>query len=119
VRLRVSAGGALLADVGGPYVLAPVSAPLRLGGHTIGQAILSIQDDQGYLRLAKRLAGLDVVMYMGSKLVQSSLGAAPPNVPTSGPFSYRGRSFVTFTFQARAFPSGPLRVTLLVPTPYG
>ncbi len=30
VRLRVSAGGRLLADVGGPYVLAPVTAPLRL-----------------------------------------------------------------------------------------
>jgi hypothetical protein len=119
VRLRVSAGGALLADVGGPYVLAPVSAPLRVAGRTVGRAVLSVQDDQGYLRLAKRLAGLDVLMYMGSKLVQSSLGEAPPNVPTSGPFSYRGHSYVAFSLQARAFPSGPLRVTLLVPTPYG
>jgi len=119
VRLRVSARGALLADVGGPYVLAPVSAPLRLGGHTIGQAVLSIQDDQGYLRLAKRLAGLDVLMYMGSKLVQSSFGGAPAAVPSRGSFSFRGRSFTTYTFKAQAFPSGPLRITVLIPIPYG
>jgi hypothetical protein len=118
VRLRVSARGALLADVGGPYVLAPVSAPLRLGGHTIGQAVLSIQDDQGYLRLAKRLAGLDVVMYMGSKLVQSSLEGTPAEVPSQGMFSYRRRTFIAFTFHARAFPSGPLRITALMPVPY-
>ena len=31
VRLRVSAGGGLLSDVGGPFVLAPVRADLRLG----------------------------------------------------------------------------------------
>ncbi|TMK99070.1 MAG: hypothetical protein E6G34_06100 [Actinobacteria bacterium] len=119
VRLRVSAGGALLADVGGPYVLAPVSAPLRLGGHTIGQAVLSIQDDQGYLRLAKRLAGVDVLMYMGSKLVESSVGGTPAGVPSQGSFSYGGRNFIAFTFRARAFPTGPLRITVLIPIPYG
>ena len=119
VRLRVSARGALLADVGGPYVLAPVSAPLRLGGHTIGQAVLSIQDDQGYLRLAKRLAGLDVLMYMGSKLVQSSIQGAPAAVPSEGPFSHGDRTFTAFTLHASAFPSGPLRITVLIPIPYG
>ena len=56
MRLRVSAGGQLLSDVGGPYVLAPVSAPLRLDGRTIGSFVLSIQDDEGYLRLTRRLA---------------------------------------------------------------
>src|SRR5664280_3113398 len=68
VRLRVSAGHTLLSDVGGPYVLAPVSAPLRLGRRTIGSFVLSIQDDEGYKRLAGRLAGLKVLMYMSTKL---------------------------------------------------
>ncbi len=136
VRLRVSAGtqrgtprgrtasGQLLSDVGGPYVLAPVSAPLRLHGRTIGSFVLSIQDDEGYLRLARRLAGLDVLMYMSpaNQLVKDSLGPAPgpalEAVPAGGAFDYDGRSFRVFTVHAEAFPSGPLTIRVLVPLPY-
>jgi hypothetical protein len=118
VRLRVSAGASLLADVGGPYVLAPVRAPLRLAGRRIGSIVLSIQDDEGYKRLTGRLAGLDVLMYMGSRLVMNSVGPSPPPAPTSGSYSYRGRSFSVFTLHARAFPSGPLRIAVLIPIPY-
>jgi hypothetical protein len=118
VRLRVSSGGHLLADVGGPYVLAPVTAPLRLQGRTIGSFVLSIQDDEGYKRLATRLAGLDVLMYMGGKLVKSTLGPSPGVFPTSGNVSHRGKSYRAYTFTATAFPSGPLRITVLIPTPY-
>ena len=120
VRLRVSVGARLLSDVGGPYVLAPVSAPLRLHGHTIGDLVLSIQDDEGYLRLARRLAGLDVLMYMspGHLLVKNSLGPLPGSVPASGDYSYHGRAFRVFTLDAEAFPSGPLTIRVLVPIPY-
>jgi hypothetical protein len=121
VRLRVTAAGRLLADVGGPYVLAPVSAPLRLAGRTIGSFVLSIQDDEGYLRLAKRLAGLDVLMYMNAthpQLVKNSLGPAPGAVPPSGAYHYRGRTFRVFTLNVNAFPSGPLRIAVLIPIPY-
>ncbi len=127
VRLRASSGGQLLADVGGPYVLAPVSAPLRLGGRTIGSVVLSIQDDEGYLRLTRRLAGLAVLMYMNlssgpQQLVKDSLGPMPgpalASVPASGTYRYRGRSFRVFTIHATAFPSGPLTIRVLVPIPY-
>ncbi len=121
VRLRVSAGGHLLSDVGGPYVLAPVHAPLRLGGRPIGNIELSIQDDEGYKRLAGRLAGLDVLMYMNPahpQLVKNSLGPAPGKVPASGAYHYRGRTFRVYTLHAQAFPSGPLRIVLLIPIPY-
>ncbi len=127
VRLRVSAGGQLLSDVGGPYVLAPVHAPLRLGGHTIGSFVLSIQDDEGYLRLTRRLAGLDVLMYMdlgqgAPRLVKDSLGPMPgpalATVPASGSYRYDGRSYGVFTVHAKAFPSGPLTIRVLVPMPY-
>jgi hypothetical protein len=118
VRLRVTVGGRLLSDVGGPYVLAPVSAPLRLGGRTIGSLTLSIQDDEGYKRLAARLAGLDSVMYMGSQLVKSTIGVSPGAVPTRGAFSYRGKDYRAYTLYAKAFPSGPLRITVLIPIPY-
>ena len=118
VRLRVSAGARLLSDVGGPYVLAPVSADLRGEGRTIGRFVLSIQDDEGYLRLTRRLAGLYVLMYMGQTLVKNSLGPVSGSVPDEGRFEYRGRSFRTFTVHAEAFPSGPLRIIVLVPIPY-
>jgi hypothetical protein len=124
VRIRVYAAGPsgpeaqFLADVGGPYVLAPVSAPLRLGGRRIGTAVLSIQDDEGYLRLTGRLAGLHVLMYMGSKLVKDSLGPNPGSVPESGSYTYRGQGFRVFTMHATAFPSGPLTVNVLIPIPY-
>jgi hypothetical protein len=118
VRLRVSAAGKLLADVGGPFVLAPVTAPLRLDGRTIGDFVLSIQDDEGYKRLANRLAGLDVLMYMGQRLVKSTLGPAPGPIPASGPVDVHGKSYSAYTFDAKAFPSGPLRITVLIPLPY-
>jgi hypothetical protein len=118
VRLRVSAGGRLLADVGGPYVLAPVTAPLRLHGRQIGSFVLSIQDDEGYKRLANRLAGLQVLMYMGPRLVKSTLGPSPGPIPASGTLTYRGRRFRAYTFAAEAFPSGPLRITVLMALPY-
>jgi hypothetical protein len=121
VRMRVSAGGMLLADVGGPFVLAPVGGTLRLHGRMIGSFLLSIQDDEGYLRLAKRLAGLDVLMYDSSanpQLVKNSVGPAPGTVPASGPYHYRGQTFDVFTLRAQAFPSGPLVIRVLVPIPY-
>jgi hypothetical protein len=118
VRLRVSAGGQLLADVGGPFVLAPVHAALHSGGRTTARIVLSIQDDEGYLRLARRLAGVDVLMYMGNTLVKNSLGPAPGAIPEQGRAEYHGRRFRVFTVHAAAFPSGPLRITVLVPVPY-
>jgi hypothetical protein len=127
VRMRVYAtppgahsasGGLLLADVGGPYVLAPVTAPLRLHGRTIGTVVLSIQDDEGYLRLTRRLVGLRVLMYMGERLVKNSLGPSPGTVPASGSYSYRGNSYRVYTVHGRAFPSGPLTIRVLIPIPY-
>jgi hypothetical protein len=119
VRLRVLDGaGKLISDVGGPYVLAPVRAALRLNGRAIGSFVLSIQDDMGYRLLAQRLAGLDVVMYRGSQVVMSSFSPPPAHVPTTGPFTHKGATYRAFTFHAEAFPSGPLRITDLVPIPY-
>jgi hypothetical protein len=120
------ADGALLSDLGGPFVLAPVRGELRLKGRRIGSFLLSIQDDEGYLRLARRLVGLNVLMYMNGpggtqRLVKNSLGPGVGelgSVPAGGPYRYRGRRYRVFTIDARAFPSGPLTIRVLVPLPY-
>jgi hypothetical protein len=121
VRMHVTAEGKLLSDVGGPYVLAPVSANLTRDGHTIGTVTLSIQDDEGYLRLARRLAGMDVLMYMkgdSPELVKNSLGPVSGTVPASGSYTYHGRSYRVFTVHAEAFPAGTLTIRVFVPIPY-
>jgi len=134
VRIRVTVGGQLLSDVGGPHVLAPVRAPLRLAGKTIGEVTISIQDDLGYLLLAQRLAGLRVVMYAdptpagstaeplpGStrpQVVMSSFQTPPAQIPAAGSLRYRGHDYRVYTLHAEAFPSGPLRIAVLIPIPY-
>jgi hypothetical protein len=46
VRIRaVTATGTLINDVGGPFVLAPASAPVRANGRVVGRVTLAIQDD--------------------------------------------------------------------------
>jgi hypothetical protein len=118
VRLRVLAGRHLLSDVGGPFVLGPRTAPLLLHGRTIGSFVLSIQDDSGYLKLTDRLAGLHILMYMGPRLVMSSVDPIPAQVPAEGLVSDGGRSYRVFTLHLRSFPGGPLRVVVFVPIPY-
>jgi hypothetical protein len=118
VRLRVSAAGRLLSDVGGPFVLGPRTASLALHGRTIGSIVLSIQDDSGYLKLTDRLAGLHVLMYMGRRLVMGSIDPVPASYPSEGLISDAGHEYRVFTLHLRSFPGGPLRVAVFVPIPY-
>jgi hypothetical protein len=121
VRLRVTRGASVLADVGGPYILAPVSGVLRLHGRTIARYVLSVQDDLGYVKLVTRFLGVPLVLRTGSRMlpVAGQLAPAPASIPARGPVSYRGRTYGAFSFDARSFPGGSLRISLLVPVPGG
>ena len=97
VRIRATdAHGRLVNDVGGPFVLAPASAPVELHGRRVGTATLSIQDDTGYIKLMRRFTGAGVALYTAG-------GAVPGSTPLRGE---------VFSFTATAFPSGPLRISL-------
>ena len=117
VRIRaVTAGGTLVNDVGGPYVLAPASATLPSDGRTVGTVTLSIQDDTGYIKLMHRLAGADVVLRTPAGPVPgSNLFPGAARIPDRGPVTFRGRRYEAFGFPATAFPSGSLHVSLLLP----
>jgi hypothetical protein len=119
VRLRVSAHGSVVSDVGGPYVLAPVGGSLRLHGRTVGSYLLSVQDDSGYVKLEQRFVGGLVLMRInGSYVPVEGTAAAPsPPLPARGPVTYHGLDYQVFSFDARAFPAGRLHVQLLLRVP--
>jgi hypothetical protein len=117
VRLRVSAAGRLLADVGGPHVLAPVQGKLRSGGHVIATFTMSLQDDLGYELLISRLVGQHSVMSYRGKLVLRDIAAQPAALPSSGTTLVGGVRYLVHSFYVGHFPSGRLRVWLLVRAP--
>lgn len=117
VRLRVSRGSTLLADVGGPYILAPVKGVLRAHGKAIGSYEFSVQDDLGYVKLETRFVGAPLVLRTGSRQVpvEGQITPAPERIPAQGPVRFRGVAYQAYSFDASAYPSGPLRISLLVP----
>jgi hypothetical protein len=120
VRLRLSQRGALLADVGGPYILAPISGSLRSHGRALAHYLFSVQDDLGYVKLESRFIGSPLILRQGGHPIplEGTIPTGSPAIPDAGPIVYRGRSYQAFSFNAQAFPSGALKVTLLVPTPH-
>lgn len=114
VRVRVTVGGHLLEDLGGPFVLAPVHGTVRSGGRVVGQFEMAIQDDAGYLKLAHLFTGAEVLMRTGARQVMGTLSPGPASVPDRGPVTYGGRSYEAYSFTGEAFPSGPLRLSLLL-----
>lgn len=121
VRLRVLTGNKLLADVGGPYILAPLSGTLTLRGHTIGHYVMSVQDDVGYAKIENRFIGAPVVLRTGAKNVpiEDLLTPGPVKIPEHGPVTYKHVVYQAYSFEANRFPSGPLRIAVLVPLPAG
>lgn len=122
VRVRATLGERLVADVGGPHVLAPIRGDVRnTHGHVVGHFLLSVQDDLGYVILARRFAGLQVFLSQnGLPLIvgQGPLGdteAAPAGLPSRGEVTYKGLPYHAYSFMAEAFPKGPLQIHLLIP----
>jgi hypothetical protein len=115
VRVRVTIGSKLLIDEGGPFVLAPVQGTLRSDGKVVGHFTMAIQDDAGYLRLARLFTGAEVLMRTGSKQVMGTLDPGPTSVPDRGEVAYRGHAYQAYSFVGEAFPEGPLRISLLLP----
>jgi hypothetical protein len=121
VRLRVLTGKKLLADVGGPYILAPLYGTLTLRGHTIGHYVMSVQDDVGYVKIETRFIGAPIVLRTGPKNIpiEDLLSPGPVKIPEHGPVTYKHVIYQAYSFEANRFPSGPLQISVLVPLPAG
>jgi hypothetical protein len=117
VRLRVSVGSTLLFDEGGPYILAPVEGELRSHGKEVGHFVFSVQDDLGYVKLETRFIGAPLVLRTesGEVPIEGLLTPGPASIPDLGPISYKGANYEAYSFNAAAYPSGRLRISLLLP----
>ncbi len=114
VRVRVIRAGKLLLDVGGPHVLAPIPGVIRNArGRVAAHFLMAIQDDLGFQILAHAFTGAQVAMREGTRQVMGSLSPGPATIPGHGRVAYRGVPYQAYSFMAEAFPSGPLRISLL------
>jgi hypothetical protein len=123
VRVRATLGEKLVADVGGPHVLAPIRGDVRdAKGQIVGHFLLSVQDDLGYVILTHRFTGAQVLLYEDPthpEEIVGSIAPAPAVVPAHGTVVYGGVRYRAYSFNAEAFPEGQLRVSLLIPPVLG
>jgi len=118
VRLRaLDTAGHLLADVGGPYVIAPVPGVLRVDGRVIGSFLMSVQDDKGVTRLESLFVGNRVGIYLGGKLVAERGGNLPMTRPAGPALSLGGVAYHVVTRTYPAFPTGRLAEVMLLAPP--
>jgi hypothetical protein len=123
VRLRVlDTGGHIVAEIGGPYVLAPVTGTLRLGGRVIGSYMMSVQDDYGFTILEVHAAGLPAAMYYGGRNVADTGGPLagrplPATLPTGPTLTLAGKSYDVLEETYGAFPTGTVTAVILIPPP--
>ena len=118
VRLRVlDAARQLLADVGGPYVIAPVSGVLRSNGRSIGSFVMSVQDDTGFAKLETRFVGDPIGIYVGGKLVAEGDAKLPDARPSGSNLTLGGVTYLLLGEAYDAFPAGTLKAVILVAPP--
>ncbi len=117
VRLRVLQHGRVLADVGGPDIIAPVSGALRVKGRTVGGFVMSVQDDLGYVKLVSRFIGVPIDLYRAGSFVMGTLKPPPASVSNGTTVTVGRSEYQAVVFDTAAFPAGTLKVALFVPAP--
>ncbi len=116
VRLRVTRGSRLISDVGGPYVIAPVTGALKRHGRVLGHYVMSVQDDVGYVKLVTRFIGVPLELYRTGASLMGTVGHPPSSVTGGSTFTAGGREYLPIVLNMHAFPTGALRVALMLPT---
>ena len=117
VRLRVISAGRVISDIGGPYIIAPVTGALRLHGRVLGRYVMSVQDDVGYVKLVTRFIGVPLELYRGGVPLMGTVGTPPTRVVNDAPVAAGGREYLPRILAMHSFPSGALRVALMLPSP--
>jgi hypothetical protein len=118
VRLQaLDASGRILADIGGPYVIAPVRGSLAIGGRVIGSFVMSVQDDMGFAKLERHAIGDPIGIYVNGTLAVELGGYFPFHQPAGPQVNLEGVRYAAVTLTYAAFPSGTLSAVIAVPLP--
>jgi hypothetical protein len=117
VRVRAWNRAGLIGDVGGPYVLSPVTGTVHgRGGAVAGRFMLSIQDDTGFIKLMHRFTGTQVTLRAPQGVVPGSdLPAGTPFATGLHAVTASGRAWRAVGLRGTVFPGGPLDITLWLP----
>ena len=117
VRLRVIKAGRVISDIGGPYIIAPVTGVLKLHGKVVGRYVMSVQDDVGYVKLVSRVHRSSA-RALPERCAADGNGHHPPSSVSGGStLTAGGREYLPVVLNMHAFPTGALRVALMLPAP--
>lgn len=106
----------MLADLGKPNPLAPTVGTLHdPTGRAIGQYALAVQDVRAYLQVVHGLTAAEVLLRAGRRQLLGTLTPGPPRIPARGRIRYGGTVYEASSFAGTTYPSGPLRISVLVP----
>jgi hypothetical protein len=114
VRVEVLRSGKRLASAGTGSAVAPVTGTIPGSGG--GRFVLSVQADKTFLQVTKQVTGAEVLLLDGKHLAAGTIGlSAGVKVPDTGALTVSGKSYEVSTITGSAYPSGALRIALLVP----
>jgi hypothetical protein len=114
VRVEVLRGGHVFAQAGAGAAIAPAHGSIP---GTSATFVLSTQPAHAFLQVVHQVTGAQVLLRAGAHPLASTLGdSLPASAPDAGAFTLAGQNYQTFTLPGAVYPSGPLQITLLVPT---
>jgi hypothetical protein len=114
VRVEVLRGGKRLASAGSGVAIAPVTGTIPESGG--GRFVLSVQSDKTFLQVTKQVTGAEVLLLDGEHLSAGTIGLpASVKVPDTGALTVSGKDYEVSTITGSAYPSGALRIAVLVP----
>jgi diguanylate cyclase (GGDEF)-like protein len=113
-RLKATANGRTLADVGDPSAIAPARTELLArGGTAVGQLEVSTTGAQAYADRVRQVTTLEAVLREGGRSLAST-GKNPAHpLPGVGTVSVGGTDFRVASFNAPGFGVAPVRVSVL------
>jgi hypothetical protein len=117
VRLRVISSGRVISDIGGPYIIAPVTGALRSHGKLVGRYVMSVQDDVGYVKLVTRFIGVPLELYRNGLPLMGTVNHPPASIPKGSTVTAGSREYLPMVLNMHAFPKGDLQVALMLPQP--
>jgi diguanylate cyclase (GGDEF)-like protein len=113
-RLRATADGRTLADVGDPGAIAPARTQLLAqGSSTVGQLEVSTTGARPYADRIRAVTTLDAALRQGGRPLASTGNTPARPLPGVGTVSVGGTDFRVASFNAPGFGAAPVRVSVL------